>query len=250
MNDALIDPLFRGFAIFCRLGTCLMLMPGFSSPRVAVTIRLFICLSLSLALFPRLSPMMGPAIVGKADELRYGLLFSECAIGGLIGLTGRFFFMGLEMTFVLAANAIGLSNAFTAQITEDGQVPALATLATLGATMRFFVTNQHLEVIRALVQSYDAMPPNMGFTAQPALRQMVDSLAASFLLALRAGAPFFVYGILINLISGLLNKLVPNIPVFFIMTPLVVGLGLMLVYLTIGYSLDLFTIGFSNWLRG
>ena len=250
MNEALIDPLFRGFAIFCRLGSCLMLMPGFSSPRIPVFIRLFMCMSLSLALFMRLSPLLGSVVAGKSDELRYGLLFSECAIGGLIGVTARFFFMGLEMAFVLAANAIGMANAFTAQITEEGTVAALATLATLTVTLLFFATNQHLDVIRALVQSYDALPPLNGFMSRPALMQVVDTLSSSSLLALRVGAPFFAYGVLINLISGLLNKLVPNIPVYFILTPLVVALGLILVYFTIAQSLDLFIVGFSAWLRG
>ena len=250
MNEALLDPLFRGFAIFCRIGTCLMLMPGFSSPRVPVMIRLFVCLSLSLALYMRLSVLVGPVVAGQADELRFGLLLSECAIGGLIGLTARYFFMGLEMAFVLAANAIGMAYAFTVQISEEGSVPALATLASLSVSMLFFITNQHLEVIRALVQSYEALPPVNGFMARPALMQVVDALARSFVLALRAGAPFFVYGVLINLISGLLNKLVPNIPVYFILTPLVVALGLMLVYFTIAQSLDLFMLGFSDWLRG
>jgi flagellar biosynthetic protein FliR len=40
--------------IFCRIGGCLMLMPGFSSPRIPVRARLFVALSLSLALSPLL----------------------------------------------------------------------------------------------------------------------------------------------------------------------------------------------------
>ena len=43
----LIGPqaLLATFLIFCRVGTCLMLMPGFSSPRVPMRVRLFLAVS-------------------------------------------------------------------------------------------------------------------------------------------------------------------------------------------------------------
>jgi flagellar biosynthetic protein FliR len=250
MNDILTDAIFRGFAVFCRIGTCLMLMPGFSSTRVPVTVRLFIALTVSVALLPRLDAPIGAALTGQADGFHYGLLLSECAIGGLIGLTGRYFFMGLEAGGVLMANAIGMANAFTMEIAEEDTVPAIASLITLAASMLFFATNQHLEVLKALVQSYDVMPPVAGFSPRPALVHIVDALSGAFLLALRASAPFFVFGIVINVISGLLNRLVPNLPVFFIFTPLVVVAGLALAYFTVGHALHLFIAGFADWLRG
>ena len=33
------DTVLHAFLIFCRIGACLMLMPGFSSPRVPVRFR-------------------------------------------------------------------------------------------------------------------------------------------------------------------------------------------------------------------
>ena len=42
------------FVLFCRIGTCLMLMPGFSSARVAGRIRLFLAIAITLVLAPLL----------------------------------------------------------------------------------------------------------------------------------------------------------------------------------------------------
>ena len=42
------------FLLFCRIGGCLMLMPGFSSARVPPQVRLFIALAVTLALAPML----------------------------------------------------------------------------------------------------------------------------------------------------------------------------------------------------
>ena len=42
------------FVLFCRIGTCLMLMPGFSSSRVPARIRLFLAIAITLVLAPLL----------------------------------------------------------------------------------------------------------------------------------------------------------------------------------------------------
>src|SRR5690606_31883263 len=50
------DAVLSTFLLFCRIGGCLMLMPGFASPRVPAQIRLFIAIAVTLALAPLLLP--------------------------------------------------------------------------------------------------------------------------------------------------------------------------------------------------
>ena len=64
----------------------------------------------------------------------------------------------------------------------------------------------------------------------------------------RLGSPFIAYAILVNFGIGLVNKLVPQIPVYFIATPFVLAGGFVILYLTIGESLRLFMMGFMGWL--
>ena len=47
---------FALFLIFCRIGTCLMLMPGFSSSRIPAQVRLFLSFAITLALSPIIAP--------------------------------------------------------------------------------------------------------------------------------------------------------------------------------------------------
>jgi flagellar biosynthetic protein FliR len=47
---------------------------------------------------------------------------------------------------------------------------------------------------------------------------------------------------------GIANKLVPQIPVYFISIPFVLAGGLLLLYVTIGEALRLFMAGFTAWL--
>jgi flagellar biosynthesis protein FliR len=60
------DTVLLAFLAFCRIGGCLMLMPGFSSSRVPVHVRLFIAVALTLALAPLLLPVLRAAAKNTA----------------------------------------------------------------------------------------------------------------------------------------------------------------------------------------
>ena len=110
--------------------------------------------------------------------------------------------------------------------------------------MLLFALNFHHEVIRALIASYNVAPVNVFFSAHASLVDVTDTLSESFLLVLRLGSPFVAYAILINLAIGFVNKLTPQIPIYFISLPFVIAGGLILFYFAIPTLLSLFGDGF------
>ena len=145
------------FLAFCRIGGCLMLMPGFSSARVPVHVRLFIAVAVTLALSPLLVPVLRAALPQATPDAMLALIVSETVVGALIGLMGRLFFLALQFMATAAAMFIGLTNT-GAPIEDTEPVPAFAALITLTATLLFFLADQHWEVLRALLGSYSALP--------------------------------------------------------------------------------------------
>jgi flagellar biosynthesis protein FliR len=238
------------FILFCRIGGCLMLMPGFSSPRVPVNVRLFICFAITAGLAPLLAPDIVKLLKEDApfDVLR--LIVSELLIGGLIGFMGRIFFAVLETLTTGIAMLTGLANSLGAPISEDEPLPAISSLLTFVATALLFVTDLHWEVLRGIVASYQALPAALEFAPRSGLVQVADSLSRAFFLALRIASPFIIFSIVVNLAVGLANRLTPQIQVFFIMTPFVVAGGLFLLYFTSKELLGLFIAGFAGWLHG
>ena len=77
------------FLLFCRIGGCLMLMPGFSSSRVPVQVRLFIAVAVTLALSPILLPTVNVVLPNIEPAAVLSLILSETLTGALIGLIGR-----------------------------------------------------------------------------------------------------------------------------------------------------------------
>jgi flagellar biosynthetic protein FliR len=109
-----------------------------------------------------------------------------------------------------------------------------------------FLLDFHLEVVRALVASYIVEPPGRLFDPQAALVDVTDTISQSFYVALRLGSPFVAYAILVNLATGLVNKLTPQIPVYFISLPFVITGGLILMYFAVGNFLGLFADSFLS----
>lgn len=242
------DTVLLVFLAFCRIGGCLMLMPGFSSSRVPVHVRLFIAIAVTLSLSPLLLPVLRAALPQVPADTVVVLLVSESAIGILIGMMGRMFFLALQFMATAAAMYIGLGNMPGSPIEDVEATPAFATLITLTATLLFFLTDQHWEVLRALLASYSALPITEPFAIEFSLAKLTEAASSAFLLALQISAPFIVYALVINLMVGIANKLTPQIPVYFISIPMVLAGGFFLLYFTIGESLRVFMMGFMGWL--
>lgn len=236
------------FVMFCRIGACLMLMPGISNPRVPVKVRLFIAFAITLALTPLLSGAIAVNLPETPPFVLMSMLFSETLIGVLIGFLGRVFFGALETFGSVIATAIGLASPLKGPIEENEPLPAVASLITLAATTLFFLADLHWEVLRGLVASYAALPVSQSFNPQFSLVQVSDCLTKSFLISLRISSPFIIYSLIINLAVGLAAKLTPQIPVYFISIPAVVAGGLLLLYVTCKQFLELFIAAFSAWL--
>ena len=218
------------FVIFCRVGTCLMLMPGFSSARVGARIRLFLAFAVTLVLTPLLLPTVQPLVSDATPEGLATLIVSEMMIGAMIGLLGQLFFMALETLGNVATMAIGYGPIPGVAIEDSQPQPALVSILTMSAVVLLFVTGHYWEVLRGLTASYAAMPAARLFNAEIALSRIAGVLSDAFLLALRISSPFIIYAVVVNFAIGLANKLTPQIPVYFISLPFVLGGGLFLLY--------------------
>ena len=168
MIASLSSSVLTTFLIFCRVGTCLMVAPGYSRSSIPVQIRLFLAVNVTLMLSPLLDAAVRPVVEGAALPVIIRAIVSELMIGLVIGLTARVFFLALETMATLIASAIGLSG--IAGTSDDGEhVPALVPLITLSATVLFFMTDQHWELLRGLISSYRIWLPAVGLSGETGL---------------------------------------------------------------------------------
>lgn len=243
MTIVLQSIVIAAFLAFCRVGTCFMLMPGLSSIRMPVQVRIFAALAVSFALLATLWDQIVP-YADKRPAVLAPLIASEIMIGGLMGLMTRYYILALQFIASAIAMMMGYGGQNGPGI-EDGEVEsAIGSMISFTTLMLLFAFNFHHEVFRALVESYKVAPVGLAFKPQPALVNLTDTLADAFLLMLRIGSPFVAYAILVNLTVGFVNKLTPQVPVYFISLPFVIMGGLFILYFSVGTMLTFVADGF------
>jgi flagellar biosynthetic protein FliR len=248
VNQVTPEILLGIFLIFCRIGGCLMIAPGFSSSRIPMQVRLFIGLATSLALAPVLLEKVRAGITSQVPTAILVYIGSELLTGLLIGLLGRVYFLALQT--MLSAVAMALSFAMPGTpIDEAEPLPPISSFIMMAATAVLFLSDLHWELFRGIIASYSRLPLGEGLGMRLSLTQLVDQIGVAFVLALRISSPFILYSVIVNLAVGLTNKLTPQIPVYFLATPFIMIGGLLIVYFAASDYVLLFMEAFSTWLR-
>ncbi|MBO6636561.1 MAG: flagellar biosynthetic protein FliR [Roseitalea sp.] len=250
MNALIEANLTAGFLLFCRVGAVLMIIPGFSSARVAVRIRLLAAVALTVALFP----LMSGDLLGRVDPDNLASLsraiVSELMIGGVIGLIARIYILALEFIMSAVAMSVGYGGMLGPNI--EGQEPqaALTTLVSFTALLILFAADFHHIVLRAALASYDVFPAGMFPDPAALLADLVDTLAVTFSIALRLGSPFIGFAIIANMLVGALNKLAVQIPIYFVALPAMLLGALTMLYFNLPFILSVFGGNFAALYAG
>ncbi len=240
------------FLYFCRIGAMLMTFPGFGSARIPLQVRLFLAVAVTYALAPLLLGVPGaapPDDLGKmapAQLLYYA--FAEVLKGLAIGLVARIYLLMFEFMLSAVTMYIGMGNFPGAPAEGTDPVPALVTFVTLAATALVFITGLHVQVLAAIVESYGVSPVGGLAAMDMQLSELVGQLSRATWVAFQATAPFLLYAVIVNLAIGLVNRLTPQIPAYFISLPMVLLGGLLLLLFAIGGMLEVFLSGFAGWL--
>ena len=225
--------LLIAFIVFCRVGACFMVLPGISSNRIPPQVRLFLSLSVALAITPLAAGDLHP-VVTATHGYPVTIIVTELITGFLLGMLIRIFFIALEFSAAAIANFIGFGGILGSSIEGDGMGSPIATALTLPAAALFFILDQHIQVVTLLQNSYVSLPPEHSFDLEPTMHTIATTLGTAFKVALQVSAPLLIYSLTMNFIFGLLNKLVPQVPAYFISAPFVIVGGLAILYLLIG----------------
>lgn len=249
MSGDLATTILAIFLIFCRIGCCLMILPGLSSGHIGQRARLLIAIAVSVTLAPML---LGAAVatVKGASPVELGrLIVSECLVGLMIGFMGRLFFLALDYMLAAIASFIGFGGFPGTPVEQDMSNSPVTSLVGAVATLMVFLLDLHHEAIGAIVASYDVLTVGKELDESGALANVVDMAAKTFLLSLSIGAPLLVYSVVANVVFGIANKQLPQVPIFFISVPFILAGGIVMLALVMPDAMRVFMAAYSGWLR-
>lgn len=239
--DALV-----AFAVLTRVAAMMMTAPAFGDFTLSPRIRLAVALAVTAALAPAVAPYF-PKIAAAPDAVAIAsLIAGEAAVGLFLGLVARMIASALNVAGQIIALQMGLSLAQIFDPSQETQGAIIGGfLAVLGTTM-IFATDMHHLLLAALRDSYLLFAPGGAISLGDMAETMIGTLSFAFSLGVRLAAPFIVFGLVFYAGAGVLNRLMPQAQVFFMLMPANLILGLMLLMLTTGLMMTTFLSAFEQ----
>lgn len=246
MAEILNLNLYQFLMVFLRVGSALMLMPGFSSSYVNTQVRLSAALALSVVLMPFIASHLPPAPSDFAVLLQY--ILYEITIGVFLAVIMQTIYASLNLAGNLAGQAIGFSNAQNFDPTFQTQSIVVETFLSITALTVIFLTDLHHTMLSAVIDSYYLFPVGEALPLGDFSNQLSQTVNNSFIIGFKLGAPFIAFSIVFYVGMGLVSRLMPQLNIFFLSLPLQIYLGLGLLFITTPMIIMWFTQYFADGL--
>lgn len=248
MTEDLDASILSLFLILCRIGGCIFMAPGLSSPRVPIHIRLFITFGITAAVSPVLMEQVSAALksFGYSDKIL--VILHESLIGVSIGLMARCFLLALQFAATAISNFIGLSGIPGIPLEEADTGSPLATLVSSAAVTLMLILGYHVELLRAIIESYAVLPVGLSFPVEALLSNFLKTVSETWLLALKLTGPFLLYGVVVNFSLGMGNRFAQQLSMYHATTGAVMLGGFLLLYVIWIDWLMVFLDAYHSWL--
>ncbi|WP_224250265.1 flagellar biosynthetic protein FliR [Hyalangium gracile] len=204
--------------LLCRIMPVLVFSPFLGGEVVPVEVKMGVGVLLSIVLFPLVSDRMGAL---PTNALPYiALLLKEIFIGVSLSFIINVIFDAARVAGGLADTMAGSNNAqlYVPQIGQ--QVSLFANLKVQLAVVLFLTLNGHHIIIETLADSLVAIPldgfPKFSSGLWPFFDLTIRVFADMLSIALGLSAPIVLATFLTDLAMGAINRVAPQLQVFFI----------------------------------
>lgn len=246
LNELLGLNIFGFFLVFTRVGTAIMLMPGFSGRFVSTRIRLAFGLATCLVLLPFLMPLL-PAIPSTPSGLVL-LIASEAIIGLFLGAMVRVAMAAIQTAGTFIAMFSALANALIQDAVSEQQSSVISSFLGTVALVLIFVTNMHHLMLEAIVDTYSVFSPGVFVNIGDFALMMARGVADSFALALQLSSPFVMVALVYYVGLGLMGRMMPALPLFFFAMPIQISVQFMVLIASLAIIMMVFLRNFENTL--
>jgi flagellar biosynthetic protein FliR len=238
MGLSILTPLFEmagilafvAVGVFTRIGAALFLVPGLGERAVPMRVRLGAALALTLVLAPIIAPMADQS--PPTSSALAWLMLAEAASGLVIGLAFRLLIIALQIAGSIAAQNLSISQMFGAGVAPEPE-PTIATLLGMGGVVLALVAGLHVRLIVSLADLYQVLPFGVMPGGSALAEWSTARVSEVFALGLSLALPFIAIGFAYNLALGALSRAMPQLLVALVGVPLLIGLGLAVLWLSI-----------------
>ncbi|MHC4443955.1 MAG: flagellar biosynthetic protein FliR [Planctomycetota bacterium] len=216
--------------VLFRISGLLLAAPLLGSMVLPHRIKAMLAVAMSLAVFPMMVSYVPASITLRSVA---GGLVGELAIGLFIGLGVGLFFAGIQMGAQLVGQQSGirLGNVFNPVAASSGSI--LGRLYFLVALMIFLMVGGHRALVRALLDSFSAIPPLSFHVTENLLEILIEMCVLSFSMAIRVAGPMILALMLAFMTLGFISRTVPQLNILTVGFPIKLGIAFIVMAVTI-----------------
>lgn len=226
--------LFSFFMIFIRSSAMFLSSPIFGTS-VPPRVRILFCGAFSICLLP----LVRPTITTVPSDLSgvAAMVGQEVAIGLIIGMMIQFLMLGAQMAGALMDMQMGFSMVQVFNPAAGSATTVLGHFKFLLFLVLFFLLDGHHQMIHAFASSYTHHVELNTSDLMAMKNQILRFVGATSLMAVQVAAPVAAVSFIVDAASGLVNKSIPNMPVYMVSMGAKTALGI--VALSLGLPLTL-----------
>jgi flagellar biosynthetic protein FliR len=167
--------------------------------------------------------------IDVALPIVYGvLLLKEFALGYLVGFVMQLFDMVLTYGGAVIDFQMGLSMSTVYDAQNGTQVAMTGNILQIYYLLLFFAVDGHLALIKILAESGNVVPYAGVVLGTDAAQSMLNIFIECIVLAVKLAFPIIAFEFLMELATGLLMRIIPQINLFVISIQLRVILGIVM----------------------
>lgn len=217
--------------VLIRVTATFMALPAFGSKTVPAMVKVGLSVLLTILVFPTLTLAPHP-LSHQTLPLILAVLW-EIGIGLLIGYMVQLIFAGIQVAGQMTGYQMGFGVVNVLDPQSNSQLSIIALFQNLLAILLFLALNVHHMVIGAMAESFHMIQPGAGHYPPALMEQLMGAAGELFVVAIKIGAPMMAVLLFANMGMGLIAKTVPQMNVFIVAFPLQIGVGLIMLGLSL-----------------
>lgn len=223
-----IETLGAFAVLLVRPGLLVIGTPFLGAVHAPAPMRIGLTVLLAIVLAPMVTL---PPVVSAAALV--AVLAREVAIGLALALGIRTLVLGAELAGHLTGYQLGLSMGALIDPQTGVRNTILAVLYANVTIVVMFATNAHHALIRALADSYAALPVGLGSLDASLAASVAELIGVVFILGVRIAAPVIVVLLIVEIALGVVARVAPALNVLMSGAPLRLAVGLLVVAATV-----------------
>lgn len=222
---------------FTRIAALVAAAPVLGNTALPARVKIGLAVFVTLVIAPTLPPLPQATVFSAAGVW---IMVTQLLIGAALGFTMQLVFAAVEMAGTLVGLQMGLGFATFFDPTSSASQQVISNFLNMIATLAFLAFNGHLQVIAALIDSFQTVPIAAAMLGPPGMRTLVQWGGAIFSAGLLLSLPVVVALLVASLSLGILNRAAPQIGVFQIGFAITLMVGMLLLMLMLPNMIPFF----------